>query len=101
MMRHFLGCMDLWKMILLVVFVVVFAGKATGEEELIEELSSREEVVNWAGYGEDKLSTVVIDGKLLCHASFNHKLPPHPFPIAGSLSLSLDRYVVVKFFVLQ
>lgn len=85
MISPFVGRMDLVKIVFLVFSVVVFV---RGEDGLIEEVSSRDEVVQWAGYGEEKLSTVVIDGKLLCHASFDHRTPPRPFPVSGSLSLS-------------
>ncbi|KAG6387527.1 hypothetical protein SASPL_152719 [Salvia splendens] len=81
MISPFVGRMDLVKIIFLVFSVVVFV---RGEDELIEEISSTDEVVQWAGYGEDKLSTVVIDGKLLCHASFDHRTPPRPFPVSGA-----------------
>lgn len=65
--------MDLVKIILMVGSIVVLLGSSHGEK-----------VAQWGGYGEDKLSTVVIDGKLLCH----DKLSTHPIPVSGSLSLS-------------
>jgi hypothetical protein len=41
--------------------------------------SSRDEVVEIAGYGEEKLSTVLITGSL--HCGTNHH--PHAWPIPG------------------
>lgn len=32
----------------------------------LSELLSREEMVNMAGYGEEKLSTVLVTGSVLC-----------------------------------
>ncbi|EYU27658.1 hypothetical protein MIMGU_mgv1a025896mg [Erythranthe guttata] len=53
--------------------------------DFLGELSGREELVKWAGYGEEKLSTVVIGGKLLCHAGAapNDKTSIQPYPISG------------------
>jgi hypothetical protein len=42
--------------------------------------SSRDEVVEIAGYGEEKLSTVLITGSLHCGANNHH---PHAWPIPG------------------
>ncbi|KAH6795866.1 hypothetical protein C2S51_036852 [Perilla frutescens var. frutescens] len=76
---------DLVKMILLVFsVVVVLVGTCSAKVEVMEELSSRQEVLNWAGYGQDKLSTVVIHGNLLCHHAFNHRLSTHPYPVSGA-----------------
>lgn len=47
----------------------------------IIEPSSRKDSVNWAGYGEEKLSTVVISGKVICHS----KASMQTNPISGSL----------------
>lgn len=41
-------------------------------------------LVDWAGYGEEKLSTVVISGKLLCHAGANDQISIHPSPVSGA-----------------
>ncbi|CAI0440263.1 unnamed protein product [Linum tenue] len=56
--------------------------------------ASREEMVQLAGYGEEKLSTVLVTGSLVCHAcsppppssfssSLDHQL--HEWPIPGAL----------------
>lgn len=45
-------------------------------------LSSREEVVEIAGYGEEKLSTVLITGSLHCGPNHHHS---HAWPIPGAL----------------
>lgn len=47
-----------------------------GQDNSIIEPSSREESVNWAGYGEEKLSTVVIDGKVICHNKASMRMNP-------------------------
>lgn len=56
---------------------VLSAGRTRTE---VDEL-----LVNWAGYGEEKLSTVVISGKLLCHESTapNAKTSIHSNPVSG------------------
>ncbi|KAL8033018.1 hypothetical protein ABFX02_13G136100 [Erythranthe guttata] len=79
------------KMILFVFIFVVFlqikATAAMGKMDFLGELSGREELVKWAGYGEEKLSTVVIGGKLLCHAGAapNDKTSIQPYPISGAV----------------
>ncbi|KAL3820840.1 hypothetical protein ACJIZ3_006745 [Penstemon smallii] len=93
MMTLYLGHNNYYsvKMIFLVLFVSIFfktpAAIATGNLELFGESSggaTREDdlLVDWAGYGEKKLSTVVINGKLLCHAA--HKTSVHPHPVSGA-----------------
>ncbi|GAB2210966.1 hypothetical protein Droror1_Dr00016256 [Drosera rotundifolia] len=54
------------------------------------ELYSREEMVELAGYGEDKLSTVVITGTIHCHANSSSSLSlplhhPSSVPLSGAL----------------
>ncbi|KAK9014808.1 hypothetical protein V6N11_005946 [Hibiscus sabdariffa] len=52
------------------------------------ELWSRDEMIRLAGYGEEKLSTVLITGSVLCQACQHHH--PHPqlrsWPISGFIS---------------
>ncbi|XP_052201236.1 uncharacterized protein LOC127807438 [Diospyros lotus] len=61
--------------------VVVMAERHKHTPNLVE-LSSRKELVEMAGYGEDKLSSVLISGTLLCSP---HKPPTDPLPVAGAL----------------
>lgn len=67
------------------VFLVVLETPATAANLVIDELYSREELVKVAGYGEDKISTVQIEGKVVCQAcgdgderSLLHPLPTYP-----------------------
>ncbi|MCD7451717.1 hypothetical protein HAX54_013100 [Datura stramonium] len=63
--------------VILSLFVFVPISWAINNNALVE-LSSREELAKIAGYGEEKLSTVILHGTLLCgdHA-------PHPLPGAS------------------
>ncbi|XP_047938376.1 uncharacterized protein LOC125186103 [Salvia hispanica] len=62
-----------------VVFVVLIFGRPSlGSSSLLGELSAMEEVVQWAGYGEEKLSTVVISGTIICNADQNPSTNSHP-----------------------
>lgn len=69
---------------------------ATGDREdnnnPVVELSSRDELVNIAGYGEDKLSTVTISGKLLCHACMGGMFPVPTHPVSGTHSNFLAQF---------
>ncbi|CAL0334544.1 unnamed protein product [Lupinus luteus] len=52
------------------------------------ELPSRDEVVEMAGYGEEKLSTVVVTGSVNCEVTTFHSggaIQPHAWPIKGVL----------------
>lgn len=55
-----------------------FAVSVKEKTDLLTEFFNREETIKFAGYGEDKLSTVLVTGALLCH-------PPYqlPVPISG------------------
>ncbi|CAI9773183.1 unnamed protein product [Fraxinus pennsylvanica] len=50
----------------------------------ILEFSSREDLETWGGYGEEKLSRVIISGKILCHASRHDKAPYHSYSVSGA-----------------
>ncbi|CAA0837190.1 Pollen Ole e 1 allergen and extensin family protein [Striga hermonthica] len=73
-------------MIILLASIIFFVQSpvfaATGKEgELLARLWTREQMVKLAGYGEDKLSTVTIGGKLLCKSGRDDN---HPYPISGA-----------------
>ncbi|KAI3456586.1 hypothetical protein Pfo_013249 [Paulownia fortunei] len=86
-MSYFLGHNDFAKIIFVFILFVFLESPAiaAGKLDLLAELSGREELVKWAGYGEEKLSTVVIGGKLLCHgAGAKEKTSVHPYPVSGA-----------------
>ncbi|KAL6546867.1 hypothetical protein OROMI_022588 [Orobanche minor] len=80
--------------VLFVLIIIVYLESptvATGKSGSVveDQFPGREDLVKWAGYGEEKLSTVVIHGKLLCHGGgaregiSNHD--PHPnYPVSGA-----------------
>ncbi|KAK7331147.1 hypothetical protein VNO77_25364 [Canavalia gladiata] len=53
------------------VMLFLFASLALGQDNPLLELSSRDEIVQMAGYGEEKLSTVLVTGSVYCEASFH------------------------------
>ncbi|GER52835.1 pollen Ole e 1 allergen and extensin family protein [Striga asiatica] len=72
-MGCFLGQNNFAKsMMFLFVFIVLvsmeWSAMAAQESDFLADIfsSGRDEMVQWAGYGEEKLSTVVIGGKILC-----------------------------------
>ncbi|KAK4259155.1 hypothetical protein QN277_005515 [Acacia crassicarpa] len=79
--------------LLLLCFVLFFLiqSPVTGEDVVdgdFSELLSREEMVQMAGYGEEKLSTVLVTGSVHCeahnfHGKADHQL--HAWPIPGAL----------------
>ncbi|KAE8709122.1 hypothetical protein F3Y22_tig00110332pilonHSYRG00942 [Hibiscus syriacus] len=48
------------------------------------ELSSRDEMVHLAGYGEEKLSSVLVTGSVLCQACHHHH-QLRSWPISGAM----------------
>ncbi|KAK4386762.1 hypothetical protein Sango_2546800 [Sesamum angolense] len=76
--------MMMFLVFVVLVFVQTPTTHAVGEDNMATELSGSDDMVKWAGYGEEKLSTVVIGGKLLCHAAASHKLSSHPHPVSGA-----------------
>ncbi|KAL0300904.1 UNVERIFIED_CONTAM: hypothetical protein Sradi_6367200 [Sesamum radiatum] len=76
--------MMMFLVFVILVFVQMPTTHAVGEDNMATELSGSDDMVKWAGYGEEKLSTVVIGGKLLCHAAASHKFSSHPHPVSGA-----------------
>jgi len=77
MMSYSCGCHTL----VMLLFIFVLASLAAGEDNpLLELLSNRDEVVHIAGYGEEKLSTVLITGSVTCQAPHQ----PHAWPLQGT-----------------
>ncbi|XP_059624833.1 uncharacterized protein LOC132268112 [Cornus florida] len=89
MMSHFCGCNKFMMIIMFLMFIFSFflgtpvvAGR---EINPLVELSSREDLVQMAGYGEDRLSTVLVSGTLLCEDCLDdQKTPLHPRPVSGA-----------------
>uniref|UniRef100_A0A7N0UI67 Uncharacterized protein n=1 Tax=Kalanchoe fedtschenkoi TaxID=63787 RepID=A0A7N0UI67_KALFE len=65
----------------MVVVLGMVSGEARRELHPLFGLSSREELVDLAGYGEEKLSTVLITGSVLC---LDHAASNHPQPVSGA-----------------
>ncbi|KAI4298819.1 hypothetical protein L6164_032336 [Bauhinia variegata] len=74
-MSYFCGCHPL--VMLLLCFVV--GSPAAGEDSPLFMFTSRQEMVRMAGYGEEKVSTVLVTGSVLCDAQ------SHAWPIPGAL----------------
>lgn len=76
--------------LLLVLGIIGSSHQASGHDHPLLDLSSRDEVVQMAGYGEEKLSTVLITGSLHCESPFHNA---DAWPIPGMyLSRILNQY---------
>ncbi|KAL7244464.1 hypothetical protein ACSBR1_016667 [Camellia fascicularis] len=90
-MTRFLGCNNNLVIIMssiLFFFFFFFIGApaaVAGVENPLVELSGRDELVRIAGYGEEKLSTVLVSGTVLCEACFDEKARTDPRPVSGAL----------------
>ncbi|KAL3740946.1 hypothetical protein ACJRO7_022123 [Eucalyptus globulus] len=95
----FRGCRNLMTMLLFFInffTVVVTAANSSAapavmeavagaEEDLQPELSvRRDEIVEMAGYGEEKLSTVLVTGSVLCEACLPGDPQLHAWPLSGA-----------------
>ncbi|XVF26226.1 hypothetical protein REPUB_Repub13aG0280900 [Reevesia pubescens] len=93
MMIYFCDCKRLGAMTMLTIFLL-FIQQISLMAELdheikkpLYEFSSREEMVQIAGYGEEKLSTVLVTGTVLCEACLHGYAEPQlrAWPISGAL----------------
>ena len=65
------------------------------------EFSSREELAEMAGYGEEKLSTVLVSGTVLCEAcSDDQNGLTNPQTVSGSLCFLISLFSFIIFSVL-
>ncbi|KZV57379.1 hypothetical protein F511_37802 [Dorcoceras hygrometricum] len=78
MSRFVGGFLAFMKMIFFAFIIVICVETPVEARRLNSEVDDL--LVDWAGYGEEKLSTVVISGKLLCHTGANI----HPSPVSGA-----------------
>ncbi|KAM4101609.1 hypothetical protein ACB094_05G156500 [Castanea mollissima] len=69
------------------IFTITATSMATDiEEDPLYELNSQEEMVHLAGYGEEKLSTVLVTGSVHCQACLHgHEAQLTEWPISGAL----------------
>ncbi|KAK3039807.1 hypothetical protein RJ639_027120 [Escallonia herrerae] len=89
MMNHFRGCNNLviTMSLIFLFFCFFFLGTpviAAGRENPLVELSSAEDLTEVAGYGEEKLSTVLVSGTILCEACLDEKARLPPRPVSGA-----------------
>ncbi|KAJ4850723.1 hypothetical protein Tsubulata_037800 [Turnera subulata] len=84
-----------------VFFIIIFQGQVISSSSssisMVEEgdnninhpieeyFSSREDLVQLAGYGEEKLSTVIVTGTVLCEACLHGESQLRAWPISGAL----------------
>ncbi|XP_075488141.1 uncharacterized protein LOC142527274 [Primulina tabacum] len=83
-MSRFVGGRLLFMKIIIFLALIVIMCVETPVEARRMNSEVDEFLVSWAGYGEEKLSTVVISGKLLCHAGANDQISIHPSPVSGA-----------------
>ncbi|XP_073308686.1 uncharacterized protein [Primulina huaijiensis] len=76
------GRLTYMKMIFLAFIAIICVETPVEARNMKSEVD--ELLVDLAGYGEEKLSTVVISGTLLCHAGANDQISIHPSPVSGA-----------------
>lgn len=80
-MSHF---WDFRSLVLFVPFIIFFTEESmASRENSLFELSSREDLVQVAGYGEEKLSTVLVTGSLHCEACFHGEAELRAWAVSG------------------
>ncbi|XWS12965.1 hypothetical protein CRYUN_Cryun37aG0135100 [Craigia yunnanensis] len=92
MMTNFCDCKRLGAMIIIIFLLFIQQTSLMAElqeikKPILYELSSREEMVQMAGYGEEKISTVLVTGAVLCEACLHGYAEPklRAWPISGAL----------------
>ncbi|XP_057470620.1 uncharacterized protein LOC130759507 [Actinidia eriantha] len=89
MVSHFLGCNNLVSLMFLMFmsFLMFLATPAMAGRQInpLVEFSSREELAEMAGYGEEKLSTVLVSGTVLCEACSDENGQTNPQTMSGAL----------------
>ncbi|XP_021295231.1 uncharacterized protein LOC110424841 [Herrania umbratica] len=83
MVSYFWDCKTLGVVIMLLFIQSSMA--ESDEHPLLYESSSREEMIQMAGYGEEKLSTVLVTGAVLCEACLHAEPQLRAWPISGAL----------------
>ncbi|KAF3451886.1 hypothetical protein FNV43_RR07982 [Rhamnella rubrinervis] len=81
-MSNFCGCNSI--VFFLIFFFVGVVSMAEQENQLFG-LYSRDDMVQIAGYGEEKLSTVLITGSVHCEACLHEDDQFHAWPVSGAL----------------
>ncbi|XP_062161489.1 uncharacterized protein LOC133868575 [Alnus glutinosa] len=81
-MSHFCGFHNL---VVLFIFFTAASTFDAAQENLLFELSSREDLVQIAGYGEEKLSTVLVTGSIHCEACLHGEPQLRAWPVSGAL----------------
>ncbi|KAJ6870054.1 hypothetical protein NC652_035839 [Populus alba x Populus x berolinensis] len=89
-MSYFSGCNNLTMITnfistIFIIFTITFQASMAKAENPLQEFSNREELVQLAGYGEEKLSTVLVTGTILCEACLNGGAQLHAWPVSGAL----------------
>jgi hypothetical protein len=87
-MSYFCGFHKL--VVLFIFFFIFFTAASTcgaAQENPLLEVSSREDLVKIAGYGEEKLSTVLVTGSIHCEACLHGDGEPQlrAWPVSGSI----------------
>ncbi|PSR98385.1 Non-classical arabinogalactan protein [Actinidia chinensis var. chinensis] len=89
MVSHFLGCNNLVRLMFLMFmsFLLFLATHTMAGRQInpLVEFSSREELAEMAGYGEEKLSTVLVSGTVLCEACSDENGQTNPQTMSGAL----------------
>ena len=89
-MSYFSACNDLMMFTsfisaIFIILTVTFQASMAKAESPLHEFSDREEWVQLAGYGEERLSTVLVTGTVLCEACLHGGTQLHTWPVSGFL----------------
>ncbi|KAL5715603.1 hypothetical protein ACHQM5_017402 [Ranunculus cassubicifolius] len=72
-------------LVMLLVSSMVATPVSGQHENPLAELSTRSQLVELAGYGEEKLSSVVVTGTVVCEACLEGEARPYVIPVSGAL----------------
>ncbi|GLU20613.1 hypothetical protein SLE2022_368040 [Rubroshorea leprosula] len=72
-------------MLLVLVFFLFLHGSMAEDENGLFKSWSKEEMLQMAGYGDEKLSTVLVTGSVVCEACLQGESQLRSWPISGAL----------------
>ncbi|XP_042520216.1 uncharacterized protein LOC122093796 [Macadamia integrifolia] len=75
---------QLWGFISLLIFIFRLRPSMAGGEKENPLIETHSNLVEMAGYGEDKLSSVLVIGSVNCEAVLDGESEPHSWPVSGA-----------------
>nr|XP_043609233.1 uncharacterized protein LOC122581138 [Erigeron canadensis] len=91
MMTNFQGYTNIMTILSFICFISFGAFTSAARNDIMSEFSTSDDFRREVGYGEEKLSTVLVTGSILCDACVDQNSLLQSYPISGaSVAVSCD-----------